>query len=84
LTVRISVDADVEAVKITQGERVSYARTVTQNGISFIDAEIIPDNTDTVIESIPLSEIPTPELPDTDGDGSIDFGGNNKDDSAWS
>lgn len=84
LTVRISVDAEVEAVRITQGERVSYARRVTQNGIGFIDAEMIPDNTDTVIEVIPLSEIPTPELPDTDGDGSIDFGGNNKDDSAWS
>jgi hypothetical protein len=45
---------------------------------------IIPDNTDTVIEAIPLSEIPTPDLPDTDGDVSLDFGGNNKDDSAWS
>ncbi len=84
LTVRISVSVDFEAVKIVQGDRVSYAKKVTQNGISFIDAEIIPDNTNVTITPISISDIPSDSTsPDISGGDNVDFGGSDKDNNGW-
>ncbi len=87
LTVRISVSVDWEAVKIVQGENVTYARKVTQNGITFIDADIVPDGTEVSVTPIAESDIPVPEAPEVPDSGvnndSLDFGGSNKDDDAW-
>ena len=85
LTVRVQLDESYKAVKVTQGDKVSYAIVRAQNGIYFADCDVVPNGEAAVVVSVSLDEIPEdmlPEVPETN-DGSVDLGGNNKDDDAW-
>ncbi len=62
LSVKVVVDGSWEAVKVTQGDRVTYAKTFTENGLTYAIVDVIPDNTDAVVTSAALSDIP--EIPD--------------------
>ena len=87
LSVRVQLDDSYEAVKITQNGNVSYAIVKSQNDIYFADLDIVPDSSDAVVERVALEDVPEdflPTAPETDNDDSLDFGGSNKDDSAWS
>ena len=87
LSVRVQLDDSYEAVKVTQNGNVSYAIVKSQNGIYFADLDIVPDSSDAVVERVALEDVPEdflPTAPETDNDDSLDFGGSNKDDSAWS
>ena len=85
LTVRVQLDESYEAIRYTQNGRVGYALVRNQNGIYFADCEIVPDSSVTVVEGISVDEIPEDMLPETpeNNDGSLNFGGTNKDDDAW-
>ncbi len=86
LTVRISVDETWEAVKVVQGDRISYAKVFTKGGNTYIDADIIPDKTDAVITQISIDDIPSVDgmtPPDINGGGEVDMGGSNKEDNGW-
>lgn len=87
LSVRVQLDESFEAVKITQNGNVSYALVKMQNGIYFADLDIVPDSSEAVVEKVSLDDVPEeflPAEPDGGNDGSLDFGGTDKDDSAWS
>lgn len=87
LSVRVQLDESYEAVKVTQNGKVSYAVVKAQNGIYFADIDVIPNSSEAVVEKVAIEDVPEeflPSSPETSEDGSIDFGGNNKDDNAWS
>lgn len=87
LSVRVQLDESYEAVKVTQNGNVSYALVKMQNGIYYADLDIVPDSSEAVVEKVDLDDIPEeflPAEPGNDDDGSLDFGGTDKDDSAWS
>jgi len=88
LSVRVQLDEGYEAVKVTQGGKVSYATVKVQNGIYFADVDVIPDSSEAIVESVPLDEVPEEFLPREpevdDGNDNIDFGGSDRDDTAWS
>ncbi len=86
LTVRVQLDESYEAIKITQDGKVSYAIVRMQNGIYFADCDVVPNSSETVIEKVSLEDVPEeflPATPENGNGGSMDFGGTNKDDSAW-
>ncbi len=58
LTVQLSVDQSWEAVKVVQGETVSYSETFLIGSSVYFNADIIPDGTEAVITPISLSDIP--------------------------
>ena len=87
LSVRVQLDESYEAVKLTQNGKVSYAVVKSQNGIYFADLDVVPDSSDAVVEKVALEDVPEeflPTSPETDNDNSLDFGGSDKDDTAWS
>ena len=87
LSVRVQLDESYEAVKVTQNGKVSYAVVKVQNGICFADLDVVPDSSDAVVERVALEDVPEeflPTAPGGDNDDSLDFGGSDKDDSAWS
>ncbi|MBO5316313.1 MAG: hypothetical protein J6B48_07795 [Clostridia bacterium] len=59
LTVRVKVPTTWEAVKIVQGDTVSYVPAKNVDGKWVIDAEIVPDAGSAVITPIAASAIPT-------------------------
>ncbi len=61
LTVRASVPAGWEAARILQDGKTSYAAVKLLNGVTVIDADIIPDGGEAVITPISLSEVPEEE-----------------------
>ena len=58
LTVKLTVPTEYEAVKITQGNRISYAVTQGEGSDYHIYADVIPDRGVAKVEPIKLSEIP--------------------------
>ena len=80
LTVRISADESWKAVKITQGDKVSYAKVEYEayefyGGEYYALCEIVPDGGEAVIVPVDLSEVPevkpeepkpTPTLPEAE------------------
>ncbi len=66
LSVKVVVDSSWEAVKVTQGDRVTYAETFTENGLTYAIVDVIPDTTDAIVTSAELTDIPEePEAPAT-------------------
>ena len=61
LTIRTLVPESWDAVKITQGDKVSYATVKVVAGKSCIDASVIPNTENAVITPISLGEIPAEE-----------------------
>jgi len=84
LTVKVKVDSTWQAVKITQGTTVSYAKA--EGG--YILADIVPDAGDATITAVALTDIPAsqPETPiqspdlgfDLEEGGSGESGGGNE------
>ena len=70
LTVRVIVPDTWEAAKIVQGESETYARITVENGICYIDAEIIPDGGEVTITPVSADDPSLPEeeptVPDID------------------
>ncbi|MBO5907076.1 MAG: hypothetical protein J6Q85_02855 [Clostridia bacterium] len=58
LTVRVTVPGDWEAVKITQGEKTSYAIVKYLDGKFVIDADIVPDGGEATLVGISKKDIP--------------------------
>lgn len=56
LTLRINAPDGWDAVKITQGDSISYALVREIDGARYIDADIVPDVCDTAISPITLEE----------------------------
>jgi len=86
LSVRVQLDESYEAVKITQDGKISYALVKAQNGIYFADCDVVPNSSEAVVEKVALEDVPEeflPAEPSGGNGGSMDFGGENKDDSAW-
>lgn len=87
LSVRVQLDESYEAVKVTQNGKVSYAIVKAQNGIYFADLDVVPDSSEAVVEKVALEDVPEeflPTSPDSDTDETMDFGGSDIDNSAWS
>jgi len=59
LTVRVKVPTGWAAVKVTQGERVSYATAKIVGSKWVIDADIVPDGGEAIITPIAKADIPT-------------------------
>lgn len=70
LTIKVKVDSSTAAVRLTQGERVSYA--VAEGGYVLVD--VVPDGGDAILTPIALTDIPTvePEEPAPTPDIGID------------
>ena len=58
LTVNLTVPESWQAVKITQGKDVSYAKVEVKDGVSYVLANVLPDGGEASVEPIALSEIP--------------------------
>ena len=58
LTVRVTVPGTWEAVKVVQGDSVSYYTAKYQNGKYIIDADIVPDGGEATITPIKEKDIP--------------------------
>ncbi|MBE6532560.1 MAG: hypothetical protein E7676_03510 [Ruminococcaceae bacterium] len=71
LTVRALTPDTWEAVKITQGESVSYALVKTVAGKTCIDASVIPNADDAVITPVAIADIPADS---TDNSASVNRG----------
>ncbi len=56
LTVRMRADDGWEAVKITQGDNISYATVYEIDGKMYVDADIIPDAGEAIVCPITLLE----------------------------
>ena len=87
LSVRVQLDESYEAVRVTQNGKVSYAIVKAQNGIYFADLDVVPDSSEAVVEKVALEDVPEeflPTSPDSDTDETMDFGGSDIDNSAWS
>ncbi len=68
LSVKLLVDNSWEAVKVTQGNKVTYAKTFVENDATFAIVDIVPDNTDATVVAANVSDIPAePEAPPTPG-----------------
>ena len=61
LTVKIKAAESWQAVKIVQGETVSYATVVEKNGERYVFANIVPDAGEATVTPISPSEIPEQE-----------------------
>lgn len=61
LTVRTIVPESWEAVKITQGDNVSYALVKNVSGKACVDASVVPNAENAVVTPIAASEIPADE-----------------------
>ena len=69
LTVKITVPDSFAAVKIIQGDEVSYAEVISDGGTSYVLANLLPDGGIATLEPISPEDIPT--NPDTgEGEGS--------------
>ena len=66
LTVRIAAHDSWSAVKIVQGDSVSYAKVKEICGVRVIDADITPDAEVAMLTPISVSEIPGENLPGDD------------------
>ena len=64
LTVRVKVDSSWEAVKIYQNGSYSYATVKTYDGLTVIDAELVPDAGIATISPISADDIPSGDIPD--------------------
>ncbi len=58
LTVRIDAHKDWQAVKIVQGDSVSYAVAKSVDGKWIVDAEIVPDGGEATVTPVDPSEVP--------------------------
>ena len=68
LTVKITVPDSFAAVKIIQGDEVSYAEVISDGGTSYVLANLLPDGGIATLEPISPEDIPT--NPDTgEGEG---------------
>ena len=61
LTVRTLVPESWEAVKITQGDNVSYALVKNVSGKACVDASVVPNAENAVVTPIAASELPVDE-----------------------
>ncbi|MBQ8879763.1 MAG: hypothetical protein IJY69_02850 [Clostridia bacterium] len=61
LTVKLSVPSGCEAVKVTQGDRVSYAKVFTEGGASYVYVNVRPDGGEATVLPASLSEVPEVE-----------------------
>lgn len=78
LDVRVDLPDTYPAVRVVQGDRVSYAVAYELEGRWVADISVIPDGGDAVITKIAEEDIPTPEEPTPeevfeDVDGEYDF-----------
>ncbi len=68
LSVKVVVNDSWEAVKVTQGGRISYAETFEENGFTYAIVDAIPDNSEVSVTAATLDEIPEePAAPPTPG-----------------
>ncbi|MBQ8529531.1 MAG: hypothetical protein IJ459_07320 [Clostridia bacterium] len=70
LTVKITVPDSFAAVKIIQGDEVSYAEVISDGGTSYVLANLLPDGGIATLEPISPEDIPT--NPDTGEGGTSD------------
>lgn len=95
LTVRAVADKSWKAVKIVQGSETSYALVKTENGLAFLDMELVPNAGMAVVTPINPDDIPTGDKPGAGWDDKIevdsdildfdnDGGSGTIDNSAWS
>ena len=95
LTVRAIADRSWKAVKIVQGSETSYALVKTENGLTYVDMELVPNAGTAIVTPINPDDIPTGDKPGAGWDDEIevdsdildfdnDGGSGTIDNSAWS
>ena len=63
LSVRLTVPKSFEAVKVVQGESITYAIAKNAGGEYVVDISVIPDGGVATVTPILASEVPTPDAP---------------------
>jgi len=63
LTVKVKVSSDWAAVKLTQGERVTYALTKTENGETYAYVDVVPDGGEALVTAVSAADVPEEFIP---------------------